>query len=62
MLRNIGMTELLVILAVVLLIFGPQKLPEMGKAFGRALREFRSATRDLSEELDRSQDERPAGK
>jgi len=41
---NIGFPELILILAVVLLVFGPGKLPEIGKAVGRSLREFRQAT------------------
>ncbi|MGO0122532.1 twin-arginine translocase TatA/TatE family subunit [Desulfothermobacter acidiphilus] len=42
--------HLLLILVVVLLIFGPSKLPEIGRAFGRTLREFRNATAGITEE------------
>ena len=44
---NIGVGGLLLILLIALLIFGPSKLPELGRAFGRTLSEFRSATRGL---------------
>ncbi len=48
---NIGLPELILILALALIIFGPKKLPEMGKALGSGIREFRNATRQLSSEL-----------
>ncbi|HJY85148.1 MAG TPA: Sec-independent protein translocase protein TatB [Candidatus Binatia bacterium] len=48
---GIGVPELLVILVVALLVLGPQRLPEVAKALGKALAEFRRATSDLSEEL-----------
>ncbi|MDF2569056.1 MAG: twin-arginine translocation protein TatA/E family subunit [Sporomusa sp.] len=41
---NLGMPEMIVILVIALLVFGPGKLPEMGKAMGNALQEFRRAT------------------
>lgn len=41
---NIGFPELILILAVVLLVFGPGKLPEIGKAVGDSFREFKEAT------------------
>ena len=40
---NIGVPELLIILAVVLLIFGPKKLPQLGRSLGGGLREFKGA-------------------
>jgi len=39
-----GPTELLIILGIVLVIFGPKKLPEMGKAIGQSIRELKKAT------------------
>jgi len=42
---------LLLILAVVLIIFGPGRLPELGGAVGKAMREFRKATSDLTNEV-----------
>ncbi|MEK1832061.1 twin-arginine translocase TatA/TatE family subunit [Priestia megaterium] len=47
MLQNIGMPGLIIILVIALIIFGPSKLPEIGRAFGSTLREFKKSTRDL---------------
>lgn len=47
MLQNIGVPGLILILVIALIIFGPSKLPEIGKAFGSTLREFKKSTRDL---------------
>lgn len=44
---GIGMTELLVILAVALIVFGPTRLPELARSLGRAMSEFRRASTDL---------------
>lgn len=44
---GIGMTELLVILAVALIVFGPSRLPELARSLGRAMNEFRRASTDL---------------
>ena len=41
---NMGMPELILILVIALIVFGPGKLPEIGKALGRSLQEFRQAT------------------
>lgn len=43
----IGVTELLFILLLALLLFGPKKLPELGRSLGRGLAEFRRASTDL---------------
>lgn len=40
---GIGFTELIVILVIILILFGPGKLPEIGKALGRGIREFKDA-------------------
>ncbi|HXF57749.1 MAG TPA: Sec-independent protein translocase protein TatB [Actinomycetota bacterium] len=50
---NIGPTELIVILIIALIVFGPRRLPEVGRAIGRSLRELRRASTDLREELER---------
>ncbi len=44
MFPNLGMGELVLILVIALVIFGPSKLPEMGKALGRTMNEFRRAS------------------
>lgn len=48
MLSNIGMPGLILILIVALVIFGPNKLPEIGRAFGKSIREFKKATEGLA--------------
>lgn len=44
---NIGPTELLVILVIALIVFGPRKLPELGKSIGQAMAQFRRASDDF---------------
>jgi len=44
---NIGVPGLIIILVLALIIFGPNKLPELGRATGRTLKEFKSATKGL---------------
>jgi Tat protein translocase TatB subunit len=53
---GIGMPELLLLLAIALIVVGPKKLPELAKALGRGLAEFKKATSDLKESLDTSTD------
>jgi sec-independent protein translocase protein TatA len=48
-LPNIGPVELIIILVIALLILGPGKLPEVGAAFGKTIREFRKASTDIQE-------------
>ena len=48
-LPNIGPLELIIILAIALLIVGPGRLPEMGNAIGRTIKEFRKASTDITE-------------
>jgi sec-independent protein translocase protein TatA len=47
LLQNIGVPGLILILVIALVIFGPSKLPEIGRAFGRTLTEFKNSTREL---------------
>ncbi len=50
MFSKIGVTELLVILAIVLLIFGPSKLPQLGKAIGQTLSGFKKGQKEGAED------------
>ncbi|MBM7598406.1 sec-independent protein translocase protein TatA [Virgibacillus halotolerans] len=47
MFSNIGMPGLILILIIALIVFGPSKLPEIGKAVGSSLKEFKNATKDI---------------
>jgi TatA/E family protein of Tat protein translocase len=64
---GIGMQELIVILVVALLVFGPSRLPELARSLGRGLAEFRRASSDLRQSLMEATEEprveppRPAG-
>ncbi len=44
---GIGFTEIVVILVIALIVLGPEKLPELAKALGRAMKEFRTATDEI---------------
>jgi TatA/E family protein of Tat protein translocase len=50
---NIGFPEMIIILVLALIIFGPRRLPEIGGAIGKAMREFRRASTEITEELTR---------
>lgn len=50
MFEKIGLGEILLIAAVALVFFGPSRLPQLGKAVGDGIREFRAAFRSVSEE------------
>lgn len=50
---KLGFWELALILLIALVIFGPSKLPEMGKALGRSLREFRRATKEMADDINK---------
>ena len=47
----IGWPELIILLVVVLIVFGPGKLPDIGNAIGRGVREFRKASNDLESSI-----------
>ena len=59
MFPSIGMSEILLIMLLVLLIFGPNKMPELARGIGKALNELRRATDDVKRELDVSQLDEP---
>ena len=48
----IGMPELIIIFVIALIIFGPRKLPELGRSLGRSLSEFKRASNELRQTLD----------
>ena len=54
---NFGVSEMLVIAIFALIVFGPKKLPEVARSAGRALREFKRATGELTDELKAGLDE-----
>lgn len=56
MLSTIGIPGLLLLLLLALLLFGPSKLPQLGRAVGTTLHEFRSSARQLTEEEDEKQE------
>jgi sec-independent protein translocase protein TatA len=57
---NLGFPEIAIILLVALLVFGPKKLPDLGKSLGNGIREFRRGTQGLKDELEGSLKDAPA--
>ena len=65
MFGSIGMPEMLIILVIALIIFGPRKLPELGRSLGKSLAEFKRASNELKNTLEeeiRLEDQRDAAK
>lgn len=62
-LNNFGPTELIIILVVLVLLFGPKKLPELSRAIGKSIGEFKKGRQELDEELhessEKTKEERP---
>jgi sec-independent protein translocase protein TatA len=59
---NIGPLEIIVVLIIVLIVFGPKRLPEMGRSLGRGIREFKNSVtggddEDEAREIERPRDE-----
>jgi sec-independent protein translocase protein TatA len=52
MLGSIGMPELIIIFVIALIIFGPRKLPELGRSLGKSLAEFKKASNELRNTLE----------
>lgn len=53
---NIGIPSLILMVVLALILFGPRKLPEIGKAAGQTLKEFKKATDDLMTDKDKDQE------
>ncbi len=51
MFSGIGVTELVLILVIALVVFGPGKLPDVGKALGKSIREFKNAEKNIIEDV-----------
>ena len=56
MLSNIGIPGLILILIIALVIFGPKKLPEIGRAVGQTFREFKNSTKGLMDDEKRREE------
>ncbi len=56
---NLGMPEILVILVLALLLFGPKKLPELGRSLGQSIREFKKGAAEIKEELESAMEDKP---
>jgi sec-independent protein translocase protein TatA len=57
---NLGGGEIILILALVLILFGAKKLPELAKGLGTGIKEFKKATREVTDEVQNAADEQPA--
>lgn len=60
MLSNIGIPGLILVLVIALIIFGPSKLPEIGRAFGRTLTEFKGAAKELVSDDNKEEAKKPS--
>jgi sec-independent protein translocase protein TatA len=56
---NLGGGEIILILALVLILFGAKKLPELAKGLGTGIKEFKKATRDVTDEMQSAMNEPP---
>jgi len=56
---NLGGGEIILILALILILFGAKKLPELAKGLGQGIKEFKKATRDVNDEFSRAMEEAP---
>ncbi len=57
---NLGMPEIIIILLIVLLLFGPKKLPELARGLGQSVREFKKGANDIKQEFEQVVNEEPA--
>jgi len=58
--QNIGIPGLILIVLIALILFGPKKLPELGRAFGRTLKAFKEGTKELLEEEAKDSEKGPS--
>jgi sec-independent protein translocase protein TatA len=56
---NLGGGEIILILALILILFGARKLPELAKGLGQGIKEFKKATREVTDEVTHAMDETP---
>jgi len=57
MFGSIGIQELILIFIIALLLFGPKKIPEIGKAIGKAIKEFKRASNEIKETIEKEVEE-----
>ena len=55
--QNLGATELIIVFVIVLLIFGPKALPKLGRSLGEGIREFRGATKKMTDAMNEDEPE-----
>jgi len=59
MFENIGFGELLLIIVVLIVFFGPKKIPDIAQSLGKGIREFKRAMKDVQDEVNKSINEEP---
>lgn len=58
MFRNLGVTELLIILVIIVLIFGAAKLPQLGRGIGEGIREFKKSAKEAGGDDDKKEEKK----
>lgn len=58
MFGRVGLPELLLILTIALLVFGPSKIPDIGKSLGKGIREFKKATQEIQKAVETDEDKK----
>ncbi|NPB03011.1 MAG: twin-arginine translocase TatA/TatE family subunit [Thermotogae bacterium] len=54
---NLGLPEIIIILVVIMLLFGPSQLPKLARGLGEAMKEFRRASSEITDEVKKASDE-----
>lgn len=57
MFGNLGATEIILIVLVILLLFGAKKIPELAQGIGKGMKEFKKAVKDVEEEVKKTEDD-----